>query len=356
LGKLPENRTLLSEQLQRAGYATAAELTNVFLERDRGWTRGFDYYRNEGGADGTNSGNATAQTLTRNGLAWLTLNWRRPYFLWLHYLDPHCPYSSPDTPKELRARYPKHWVARRDRWYYGLKSAPAKRQALFQQFCRDMYTEEVRYVDKWVGELLRGLKASGTYDDSLIVITADHGEELFDHGGMDHGHSLHEEVLHVPLLVKWPRGVTADKVVTHTVPMEFIGGTLLRFAKAPAPNAPDQALPMRNSQAASEVYSEGLLYGPESTALTTDRCKIIYHPYGGSGSDRFEVYDRTSDRRERHNLAGSATAADLRRHLKALSEGADRAAAQAAGDQTGAALSISDAAKRRMRSLGYLGK
>jgi len=354
--KLPEDRALLSELLQRAGYATAADLTNVFLESDRGWTRGFDYYRNEGGADGTNSDNAIARTLTRNGLAWLTLNWRQPYFLWLHYLDPHCPYSSPDTPEALRARYPEHWVARRDRWYYGIRNAPAKEQALFKQFCRDMYAEEVRYADKWVGELLRGLKARGMYDDSLIVITADHGEELFDRGGMDHGHSLHEEVLHVPLLVKWPKGVAADRVVTHTVPMRFIAGTLLQLAKAPALNGANQALPMRNSQAASEVYSEGLLYGTERTALTTDKYKIVYHPYEGSGNDQFEVYDRSSDRRERHNLASTNAASDLRHHLRALTEGADRTAAQVTSDPTVGALNISDDAKRRMRSLGYLGK
>ena len=354
--RLREDRALLSEQLQRAGFATAADVTNVFLEPDRGWTRGFDYFRNEGGADGDNADRAHAQTLTGHGLAWLRLNWRQPFFLWVHYLDPHCPYLSPDTPGELRARYPAHWVARRDRWYYGLRSAPAGRRALYQRFCREMYAEEVRYADRWVGKLLEGLRAAGTYHNSLIVITADHGEELFDRGGLDHGHSMHEEVLSVPLLVKWPSGVTADKLVTQAVPMMHVGGTLLQFAHAPALNGRNEALPRREGEALSEVYSEGLLYGKERTALTTDDYKIVYRPYDGSEGERFEVYDRRRDRRERRNLADTKAASDLRSRLRLLTERAEQAAAQAGRDQGGQELRLSDEAKRRMKSLGYLGK
>lgn len=353
--KLPEDRALLSERLQRAGYVTAADVTNVFLEPYWGWARGFDYFRNEGGADGDRADCAHAQTLAEHAVAWSRLNWRQPFFLWVHYLDPHCPYLSPDTPAEVRARYPPDWVARRDRWYYGINSAPPETKALYRRFCREMYAEEVRYADRWVGELLRGLKALGTYDDSLIVITADHGEELFDHGGLDHGHSMHEEVVSVPLLVKWPGGVTGDKLVTQTVPLMAVAGTLLHLARAPGLNERDQALPTRDQGSVSEVYSEGIMYGTEHTALTTDDYRIIYHPYDASRQDWFEVYDRRRDRRERHNLADTEAAWGLRSRLKQLTEAAERAAVQAGGGPGARRFPLPDGMKRRMKSLGYVG-
>ncbi len=349
--KLPANKTILSEQLQRAGYATMADVTNVFLESQRGWDRGFDDFRNEGGVDGPKADLAHADTLTRNGLAWVNLNWRRPFFMWTHYLDPHCPYDSPDTPKELRARYPPHWIARRDRWYLGMISTPPKQKHRYQQFCREMYDEEVRYADGWVGKLLAGLKAAGVYDNSLIVITADHGEEVFDRGGMDHGHSMHDEVLRVPLLVKWPQGQTADKQVMQTVGSADLASTFLELARAPGLNGGKlNPLPRRNGGPGEMVYSEATLYDSEQTALTTDRYRVIYHPDEG----RFEVYDRAKDRGETHDLAGTDAALDLRARLKQLTQAAQATAKANAGATS--SMRLSEYTKDRLRALGYLGE
>ena len=356
--RLPEEINLLPEQLQRAGYTTTAELTNVFLEADRGWSRGFDHFRNEGGADGTNSELAHAQTLTEHTLDWVKLNRRQPFFLWVHYLDPHCPYDAPDTPPRLRARYPSHWVARRERWYQGIRQAPAGTRRRYQEFCRVMYAEEVRYVDRWAGELLKGLRGAGVYENSLVVMAADHGEELFDHGGFDHGHSMHEEVLSVPLLVKWPRGVAADKRVTQTVASAELAGTLLEFAHAPDLNGHKvQALPRRDGARGCEVYSEALLYGLEQTALTTDGYRVVYHPYGGPRGGRFEVFDRRADRQERHDLAATGAASELRSRLKALAQSAQAEARrwQASRGEEARPFQLSEQAKERLRALGYVG-
>jgi arylsulfatase A-like enzyme len=350
---LPDDRTLLTERLQRAGYATAADVTNVFLEGDRGWTRGFNDFRNEGGADGDRAGLAHAQTLTGNASAWLRLNWHRPFFLWLHYLDPHCPYDSPDTPAALRSRYPAQWVARRDRWYYDIEEAPAPERARYQRFCRDMYAEEVRYVDRWLGRLLGTIRATGLYDSSLIVITADHGEELFDHGGIDHGHSMHEEVVAIPLLVKWPAGTAAEKRVRQVVPAVGITGTLLEFAHAAPLDGANARLPRRDGEIPSEAYVEGTLYGTQQFALVADGYKVTYHLDADPTSRPFEVYDRRSDRRERHDLAGTDAAADARLRLKRL---VAKAEAESRRRGSGRTAPLSEEAKRRMRSLGYLGR
>lgn len=354
--KLPGEIPLLSERLQRAGYTTAAEITNPFLAGERGWGRGFDYFRNE---DGSLVGNilTRADTVTENSLSWLALNPSRPFFLWVHYMDPHAPYSSPDTPPELRAKYPPTWLTRRPHWHEEMQYEDEETRARYQEFCRMMYAEEVRYADRWVGELLRGLKEAGLYHNSLVVITSDHGEELFDHGQFEHGHSMHEEVLRVPLLIKMPEGRPADPVVTQTVGLAALGQTFLELAGAdPSGPAGETRIPLRDGAPGAEVYSEGMLYGLEMTALTSDDYKIMFHPYGDSAERRFEVYDRKSDRGEHHDLAGTAVASGLREQLERRTEAARLASAQ--WERRGGSfrsIDLSEESQSKLRTLGYLG-
>ena len=86
---------------------------------------------------------------------------------------------------------------------------------------RELYLAEVRYVDDQVGVLLGTLKQLGLYEDSLIILTSDHGEEFWEHGAYQHGHSMYEEVLAVPLIIKFPRnasrGTVASRVSTQSV-------------------------------------------------------------------------------------------------------------------------------------------
>ncbi len=348
---------LLSESLRSAGYRTGAELTNPFLAGAKGWERGIEFFRNEDGVDPeallTERG-APAETVTEHALAWLRLNRREPFFLWMHYLDPHTPYESPDVPENLRRAYPAEWgTARRD-WYDEMQDAPAEVRAKYQQFCREMYAEEVRYADRWVGEALAELKRRGVYDTSLVVILSDHGEELFDHGGFEHGHSMHEEVLRVPLLVKWPKGVEAEAVVGQTVALGSLAATALELAgHPPMEGRRVEPLPRRDGEPGAEVFSEGILHGSEQTALTTNEYKVIYRPGADEGRGAFEVYGRRSDRGERHDLAGTGAATELRARLKALTEEAQAARAKRAAAGPPRA-EMSEDERRRLKSLGYL--
>ncbi|MCJ7750208.1 MAG: sulfatase [Armatimonadetes bacterium] len=348
---------LLSEGLRSAGYRTGAELTNPFLAGTKGWERGIEFFRNEDGVDQEallTEGGAPAETVTENALAWLRLNRREPFFLWMHYLDPHTPYESPKTPENLRHAYPAEWETARRDWYEEMQDAPAEERARYQQFCREMYAEEVRYADRWVGEVLAELKRRGTYDTSLVVILSDHGEELFDHGGFEHGHSMHEEVLRVPLLVKWPKGIGADRTVGQTVALGSLAATALETAGCPPMEGRQvEPLPRRDGGSGAEVFSEGTLHGPEQTALTTDQYKVIYRPGADEGGGAFEVYDRRNDRGERRDLAGTEAAAELRARLKALTEEAHAARAKRAA--AGAPkIEMSEDERRRLKSLGYL--
>jgi len=357
--RLSQRTPLLSEKLAGLGYATAAELTNRFLDSERGWARGFDCYRNESSSESSPREAALAQPVTQHAREWLSLNRREPFFLWVHYLDLHGPHETPGMREKLESQYPEEWAAGRLQWLREMRSEEQATRSRYQEFCRGKYAEGVRYVDRWVGELLEEIRAAGIYDDSLIVITADHGEELFDHGGFEHGHSMHEEVLAVPLLVKWPKGVAADRWVGQTVAVMDLGHTFLEFAEAPEASRPGwRSLPRRDGAQGTEVYAEGILYGDEQTALITDDYKVIYHPHDSSAGGRFEVYDRRTDRQERHDLADTGAAGELCARLKKRTEAAQAAAVTwyHTAEKESRELTLSEKAKRDLRSLGYVGE
>jgi arylsulfatase A-like enzyme len=353
LGRAP----LLSEALSSAGYRTAAELTNPFLSAGRGWERGFDFFRNEDGGDALvllAGETARADRVTEHARAWLALKRRPPFFLWVHYLDPHAPYDSPDAPEALRREYPSEWETGRTYWYETMVDAKPEEQARFAEYCRKAYAEEVRYADRWVGELLADLKRRGLYDEAAIAITSDHGEELFEHGGFEHGHSMHAEVLHVPLLVKWPKGTAADRTIAQTVSLESLGPTLLELAGvSTGQGVSAAALPRQEAGGGAGAYSEAMLYGPDQSALTTDDYKVIYHLPTEEAGESFEVYDRRADPGERHDLAAEGVAMGESERLRRMTEAAMAARAeQGAGEAP--KVELNETAKRRLKSLGYL--
>ncbi|MCJ7821633.1 MAG: sulfatase-like hydrolase/transferase, partial [Armatimonadetes bacterium] len=343
---------------QAAGYTTAAELTNGFLSAERGWRRGFDYFRNEEDNSDLADILTRADNVTRNALSWLRLNRREPFFLWVHYIDPHLPYDSPDTPEEVRERYSRGYPDTRNYWYETMEGAPDDVRERYEEYCRAMYAEEVRYADRWVGQLLDRLRQMADFDSMLVVISTDHGEELFDHKGFEHGHSLYEEVLRVPLLIKWPAGCEADREVTQTVGLASLARTALDIAGVPVgegEGAP--ALPRRGGGPGMEVYSEGLLWGVDMSSLTTDDYKVIYHPFRQPERGRFEVYDRRRDRSEQHDLSDSQEALDLRDRLVEHTRASDAAAREWRGsgrlelEGTG----FSEENRERLKALGYIG-
>jgi arylsulfatase A-like enzyme len=349
---LPRDVPLVWGRLRRAGYVTAAEITNPFLASKRGWSRGFDDFRNEDDASSSNK----AQTVTDHALVWLRLNRKAPFFFWVHYLDPHEPYRSPDTPQELQDQYPRGWLAEQGFWRAQVRGEiPAVRER-YQGFCRAMYAAEVRYADKWVGELLGAVKGAGLWDDSLVVISADHGEELFDRGGFGHGHSLYAELLRVPLLVKWPAGTEADDRISGLVGLIDLEPTLLQVAGIASPEGSEgSAWPRRESAGRAEVYSEGVLYGREHTALTTRGYKVIYRPYAEKPEQEYEVYDLAQDPGELNDLSNTEAAEALRRRLKTLTAEADAAVREFEAEGK-PRVRLDEKTRRSLESLGYVGE
>ncbi|MGH7897931.1 MAG: sulfatase, partial [Candidatus Binatia bacterium] len=213
--RLPDSVRTLAERLREQGYATAAVVNNYFVGSEVNLAQGFDEFREFpkhtlGRSVGARllrrslpewfREDASTAELSRLAVEWLEGHAERDFFLWVHYYDPHEPY---DPPKQFRPPPPAPprigWRLRAlGQIHLGLLQPTAEEMA----WIRKLYDAEVRYVDQGVGEIVAALKRLGLYDGSLILVVSDHGEEFWEHGRIGHGHTLYQEVLRVPLIVK----------------------------------------------------------------------------------------------------------------------------------------------------------
>jgi len=250
-----------------------------------------------------------AEGVTDDALAWLRNRTEAgPFFLFLHYVDPHDPYLPPPgmlAEPEPPGRFGGHRLHLQKL----AKTPPSERTQADLDRIRYLYAAEVRYTDIWIGKLLEGLEALGLGSKILLVITADHGEELFDHGGMGHGKHLYEEMLRVPLLVSWPGMTERDGVrIAEPVSLIDVAPTILA-AWGIAPPGEFQGRDLtsiaRDPRRASSgrVYAEMDLDGINKSAVKMGSAKLI-RTNGAPGEGSYELYDLAVDPGERRNLGG----------------------------------------------------
>ena len=179
----------LAEQLRDAGYRTGGVVGGPWLKAVFGLSRGFEQWDDRGI---TTVNGRPAASVTNAALAWLDAPEAqgKPFLLFLNYFDPHTPFYPPGNFVDLvvpAAEQPKG-------------------EAKTDRDLSNLYDGEIRTMDFHIGRLLDALRAKGLYDSMLIVAVADHGELLGEHGEFGHGASLYQPELHIPLVVKPPRG------------------------------------------------------------------------------------------------------------------------------------------------------
>ena len=194
----------LAELLKSRGFATAAVVSSFVLDRQFNLNQGFDSYDDRFqavhkiGDFNERKGDET----TRHATEWLIAHGREPFFLFVHYYDPHDPYEPPEP-------FASKWAG-------------------------DPYSGEVAFADHGVGVVLEKLKALGLYDSTLIVITGDHGEMLGEHGEMNHGFFIYESALKVPLIFRAPGHKAVARQVDQPVSLIDIMPTIAGLVGAPA--------------------------------------------------------------------------------------------------------------------------
>ncbi|MBN1866768.1 sulfatase [Candidatus Sumerlaeota bacterium] len=213
------DRVTLAEYFRTLRYATAAFISQQFFaEKGANTDQGFDHYDAPYDIDQHRLSSRRAQSVADATLDWLRARPAdRPFFVWCVYFDPHDPYVAPNGYRGYYNKTDKFNGDRRAEGIHGLLAPDRTVTEEHRNFLIRAYEEEIRYFDAQVGRLFDYLKESGAFDESWIVVTSDHGEELGDNGGRwDHCQLLSEEEIHVPLLVKMPgqaQGATVDSVV-----------------------------------------------------------------------------------------------------------------------------------------------
>jgi len=226
---LSEEAITLAERLAAAGWETAGSSGNHNVTRTTGFAQGFrSFWDYQGESDEY----PDVARLLAPLEAWIPDRPVRPVFVYLQAMNVHGPYRVPEehaadllgTPPAATFEYSKGLMKRI------MKRAELERRAEVDEAYlashRDQYDTAVRYTLDRLAEFLARLDAKGVYDDALIVITGDHGEELYDHRGFGHGYTLHEEVLRVPLWIKLPRQ-RSGAVVSEWVSLEDLLPTIL---------------------------------------------------------------------------------------------------------------------------------
>ena len=193
----PPSLELLPEVLKTHGWSTGAAIAAMPVSRQFGTDQGFDHFDQEGLARGVESfAERRADAVTDAALA-LVAQLEEPWFLWVHYFDPHHPFEAPEG-----------WAGEH----------------------RDAYQDEIVYMDHHLGRLLAGLPEGPRY----TVLTADHGESLGEHGELTHGMFLHDATLRVPLVFSGP-GVVGGQRVATPASLVDVAPTLAELLEVPAP-------------------------------------------------------------------------------------------------------------------------
>jgi len=229
----------LAERLAASGYDTAAFVSNIYLKQENGFAQGFRHFDDRSGMFwwGPAGRAKRAEHVVEPALAWLDRA-ESPFFLWVHLMDPHHPYEpAARAPWENESQAASHATTYAalslNAYTQRLKDLrTGRRQAAHGElaYLVGRYDAEILQVDRELARLRQRLESRG-FDErnTVLIVTADHGEEFADHGGMLHGHSLFDELIRVPLVMRG-RGIPGGKRVGGQVQLVDVTATLLDLA------------------------------------------------------------------------------------------------------------------------------
>jgi arylsulfatase A-like enzyme len=362
---LPDTVETIAEAMKKLGYATGGIVSNVNLSPLFNFHQGFDYFRYLGPNYFFFARESSSKLCLYNFLrlvrerflfkkkyvyhyyqdgnvvnqkafAWLDEVKGSPFFLWLHYMEPHDPYFSHPYNGQAVARV-------------STPNPPSESATMI----RSLYDGEITYCDVRIGEFLNFLKEHGMYDDCLILLTADHGEEFYDHGGWWHGTTLYEEQVHIPLIMKLPGNKRKGTIDNSMVRSLEIAPTILDAvgSNIPAAMQGTSLLHTKKEIEQAMIFSEENHENNIITALRTDKWKLILTK---EGSPRMaapvQLFDLQSDPEETQNLA--STYPEVVNHLSA--EIAARARAAQSSAYEAQQTEIDTATREKLKALGYV--
>ncbi len=343
----------LAEVLGEHGYPTTAIVSHTYVGSRLGFDRGFDRFDE---ADARGPGHVSSASVTDKALAVLDPQQQQPFFLLLHYFDPHFAYRL----HEGFDFYPEYQGDVQSGEKYNSLLKRARSETIRDDdltYIRALYDSEIRFTDLHIGRLLQHLRDNGLYDNTLIVFTADHGEAFLDRNDrwIGHGKTLYQELIHVPLTIKLPGQAAAGAVVKTPVGLIDIVPTLLDFIDIPYPSQhrfEGRSLPLTDVDSllqlpAEPVFSETLARNRWLQSVVDGRWKLIVN----RETEKLRLFDLETDPLEANNLADSepATTRRLAAELSSWSARVDERRHNA-----GSPASFTKEEQERLRALGYL--
>jgi arylsulfatase A-like enzyme len=320
---------ILAEILRKDGWITGGFVANsTYLTRSLGFSRGFEKYVGD---------DRTANQLLPEALDWFRSQ-PSPAFLFVNVLDPHEPYEPPNPYDTVFAgRNDSFGNKMTDLFWAGTHFTPEMRAHF-----RSQYDGEVAFTDQQLDQFFAGLRALGRYDDALIIVTSDHGELLGEHGQAGHGGTPFEELMQVPLVIKYPGSRNAGERVSRRVSTLSLFATILNRLGIQIPRD-TQSFPVERPQA---VWIEDISFaGDRVTVAYEDRWKLVHNVRSG-GETWSRLYDLTDDPTEDNPLDPQGLPALL------STVEAHRALPRPANDSKPPV--IDPEQERKLRLLGYL--
>jgi hypothetical protein len=337
----------LAERFGAGGFKTAALVYDCgWLSPKWGFAKGFDSYRMTRWRAGRQASAAAR---------WVFAHRDEPFFFFVHTFEPHSdfkflPYEAPGINRRTIARdfgvedFGRRSGRMASDFLIGLDRGEIPREPEDEEILRSTYEAGVRYLDEAVGMLFDSLRSSGLWDQMLVVVTSDHGEEFGEHGGFGHG-PLYEEIISVPLLIKWPDSERAGQTRAGPSSSVDLAPTLLHRAGLPADGLAGVVL-------GSRLGDDPVFSGTLARAVIVGSVKGIF----GGSENISEVYDLVVDPGELDNTAaGKREQTSRLRELLSLHR--RRSAAlykQFGAEPADRQVVLSESERERLRAFGYL--
>ena len=395
MDRLPAAATTLAEVYYEAGYATVSFASNLFTGQFTALHQGFEEVHEDGSLTAQRSSKTSREYVDR-AVDWLERHRDTPFFIFLHLYDPHDPFE-PRRPwdttwadPDLKEIQEKHYEEMREHIKdpmarsFGMPSREELLEAgidpdAYISHDKDWYDGSIRGMDTEIGRLLEKLEALGLADSTLVVFTADHGEEFFDHGRTFHGQSVYGELTRVPLIMRWPAGLPAGVSIDETVEIIDVMPTILELNGLPQLEGQQgaslvpllrargggsgQAFASEGNWESRPAFSEKAVTEPgsgapwphhvEAYSVVDGPWKLIHHVVPDEGNPEFELFKFHDDPLDQINLAAEHPDV-VERLAKAIRTWRKKAEAARLPSDSESTEGLSNEQLERLRSLGYI--
>ncbi len=327
----------------RSGYRTGAFFNVLFMNEDFGFHRGFQHFDCQGFK--SNSSLRNAGETVDDLLGWLDeTRGDGPFFAAVHFYDPHIPYDPPE-PYHSMYRDTSYTGDYGDTW--GADAAQMMRVNSGETVPSSedianliaLYDGEIAYTDREIGRLMEELRNRGLGENTLIIIVGDHGEEFLEHGGIEHGRTLYQEITHLPLIISGP-GFTGGRVISQPVAQLDIAPTIATAAGIDFPVSDPSRCLSSEMDTPRNIPASGVLWGEtDLVSVVSGGSKVIWT----LNTDSLEAFDLENDPGEIHPVQPSNSLVEAAEYYRATPPLAPAPV-----------VDIGEAASRELRNLGYI--